>query len=212
MKHPQKITTNASILLLKGFSKREEGKLLRPATGWYSLFLVLETYRPKVLASVIEQAGVLVLDKYDRMVTATNGSKSDLESKNYALDLLASIAEELRDPGPTFSLDDERWEFEPHPLTRFGWIEGQLPDFEAYKNSTNLGGASIIRWSQRPAQEFRDELKKTGTYAKAAELHGVSRQRYVRAYNKALGITSRKQKNKSAPGVRLENAWGAPIK
>lgn len=212
MKHTPKITTNASPPLSKGFRKHEEKKLLRPATGWYSLSLVLETYRPKVIASVIEQTGVLVLDRYDRKVTATNGSSSDLESKNYALDLLAAIADELRDPRPTFSLDDERWEFEPHPLTRFGWIEGQLPDFEAFETLTDLGGAPIISWSLRSAQEFRDELSNAGTYAAAAKLHGVSRQRYARAFNKAIGIPPKKQKNESAPGVRLQNAWGARSK
>jgi hypothetical protein len=212
MKHISKTPPKAFKRLPKGFRKREEGKLLLPATGWYSLLLVLETYRPKVLASVIEQTGLLVLDKYDRAVPATDGSSSDLQSKNYALHLLAAIAAEQRDPGPTSSLDDERWEFEAHPLTRFGWTEDQLPVLETFKNLSSLGAISIIPWSQRSAQEFHNELERAGSYAEAAKLHHVSRQRYTRAYKKAVGITPQKQKTKNATGVRLENMWGAPSK
>jgi hypothetical protein len=188
-------------IIPKGFVKREEGQLLKPASGWYSLWLVLQTYRPKVLAEAIEQHGLFVFDRFDRQIPATNGPNIDSDSLNWALDLLAEVAAVERDPAPTTLWDSDRWEIEQHPLERFGWPEEKLPDLEAIKNAAGNQQSKVIPWTQRSKQEFEEELKAIGSKTKAAEIHGVSRQRYERVYDKVVGKPQRQPKANSAPGV-----------
>jgi hypothetical protein len=185
----------------------DKSKLLRPASGWISLLLCVETYKAKVLATAIEQYGITVLDRFDRLKVATDGPSSDLFSKNYALDLLAAVAAEERDPGPIPSWEHARWDFEDHPLQRFGWHEESLPDLEAIKNSGNVNVVIPVLWTQRTKSEFEAEYKKAGSFKAAGNLHGVARQRYKAIYDRQTGTTQQKSKNKSATGLP---GWGQP--
>lgn len=183
------------------FVESDKSKLVVPATGWVSLLLCVETYKARALATAIEQYGIFAYDRFNRLVVATDGPSSDSDSKNYALDLLASVAEEERNPGPIPSWEHERWELEDHPLQRFGWPKESLPDLETIKNFGNVNITIPVDWTQRTKQEFEDEYKKTGTYAAAGKLHGVSRQRYKTIFDRQTGITHKISQRKSAPGL-----------
>ena len=185
----------------KPFVESEKSELLQPASGWLSLLICARTYKAKVLATAVESHGIFVIDRYNRCVAATEGPSSDLNSKNYALDLIASVAEEERDPGPINSLDHERWDFEDHPLQRFGWPTGSLPDLEAIKNSGTFNAAVAVKWTQRTKAEFEDEKKKAGTFEAAGALHGVTRTRYTKIYKQVTGTAKQKTISKSATGL-----------
>jgi len=186
------------------FVESDKSKLLRPASGWTSLLLCVETYKAKVLATAIEQYGIFVYDRFSRRVAATEGPSSDLDSKNHALDLIASVAEEERNPGPISSLDHERWDFEDHPLQRFGWPEGSLPNLEAIKNSGNVNVVIPVLWTQRTKSEFEAEKIKAGSFEAAGKLHGVARSRYTTIYKKVTGTT------KSKPTATGLHIWAQP--
>jgi hypothetical protein len=190
------------------FVQTDKSKLLRPASGWLSLLLCVETYKANVLATAIEQYGIFVYDRFNRRVVATDDPSSDLDSKNYALDLLASVAEEERNPGPIPSWDHERWEIEDHPLQRFGWPKESLPDLEVLKNFGNGNAQIPMDWTQRTKLEFEDEYKKTGTYEAAGKLHGVSRQRYKTIFDRQTGMAQQKSQSKRA--TALHN-WMQPV-
>ena len=189
------------------FVQSDKSKLLRPASGWISLLLCVETYKSKVLATAIEQYGLFVYDRFNRRVAANDGPSSDLDSKNYALDLIASVAEEERNPGPIPSWNHERWEFEDHPLQRFGWPEESLPDLQAIKNNVVVNTAIAIKWTERTKSEFEAEKIKARSFEAAGKLHGVTRQRYTRIYNQVTGSTIQKAKKKPATGLLV---WGQP--
>lgn len=191
------------------FTKRKEGQLLKPASGWYSLWLLLQTYRAKVLATAIEHHGLLVLDRFDRPVSTSDKPDLPDASISHALNLLAAIASEERDPGPTSSLNDERWEIDNHPLERFGWTRTDLPDFEKIANAGHGKLSVPVPWSQRTAQEFQEEVQRLGGFTAAANAHNVSRQRYTRAHNKAVGKPKKRTGSKSAPGVHEWLSLGA---
>ena len=164
-------------IIPKGFVKLEKGQLLKPVSGWYSLWLVLQTYPPKVLAKAIEQHGLFVFDRFDRQIQATDGPNIDSNSLNCALDLLAQAAAVERDPAPTTIWDSDRWEVEQHPLERFGWPEEKLPDLEAIKNAAGNQQSNKISWTKRSKEEFKEELKTARTKAQAAKINGISRHR-----------------------------------
>lgn len=191
------------------FTPRKAGQILKPASGWYSVWLLLQTYRAKVLATAIEHHGLLVLDRFDRPVSALNKSDLHDESISHALNLLEAIASEERDPGPTSSLNHERWEIDNHPLERFGWTRTDLPDFEKIANAGNGKLSMPVPWSQRTAREFQEEVQRLGGFTAAANAHNVSRQRYTRAHNKAVGKPKTQSKSKRAPGVHEWPSLGA---
>ena len=191
------------------FVQSDKSKLLQPASGWISLLLCVETYKSKVLATAIEQYGLFVYDRFNRRVPANDGLSSELDSKNYALDLIASVAEEERNPGPIPSWNHERWEFEDHPLQRFGWPEESLPDLEAIKNSDFSKNATSIKWTERTKSEFEAEKIKAGSFEAAGKLHGVTRQRYTRIYNQVTGSTIQKAKKKPVTEVHVWRQLGA---
>ena len=184
------------------FVQSDKSKLLRPASGWISLLLCVETYKAKVLASAIEQHGIFVYDRFNRRVVANDGPSSDSHSKNYALDLLASVAEEERNPGPIPSWEHERWELEEHPLQSFGWPKESLPELEAIKNCSTGNVVVPIEWTQRTKSEFEAEKIKAGSFDAAGKLHGVSRTRYTKIYKKITGAT------KSKPNATGLHIWG----
>ena len=187
------------------FVQSEKSKLLRPASGWISLLLCVETYKANILATVIERDGIFVIDRFNRRVPATDSLDSDPCSKKYALNLIASVAEEERNPGPQPSWDHERWQFDDHPLQRFGWPEENLPDLDAIKNSGIANTAVAIKWSERTKSEFEAEKNKAGSFEAAGKLHDVTRQRYTKIYKKVTESTIQKAKKKPATGV---HGWG----
>jgi hypothetical protein len=125
-----------------------------------------------------------------------------LDSKNHALELIASVAEEERNPGPIHSWDHERWDIEDHPLQRFGWPKGSLPDLDAIKNSGGINTADVTPWTERTKSEFEAEKIKAGSFEAAGKLHGVSRTRYTKIYKKVTGAT------KSKPNATGVHVWG----
>ena len=177
-----------------------EGKLPRPVSGWTSLLLCVRSHKANVLATAIESNGIFVYDRFNRRILATDGLNSDPYSINYALDLIESVAEEERNPGPIPSWDHERWELEDHPLERFGWPAESLPDFVAIKNSDNGNLAVTVSWTQRTKLEFEKEKIKVGSFQAAGKLHGVSRSRYTQIYNRVTGTTKQKPKKTAATG------------
>lgn len=205
MKQKTRTQTLKANKIPKPFVESDKGKLARPASGWTSLLLCVETYKAKVLATAIEQHGIFVYDRFSRRVAATDGPSSDLNSKSHALDLIALVAEEERDPGPILSWDHERWEFEEHPLQRFGWPMGSHPDLEAIKNSGTVNVAVEVMWTQRTKAEFEDEKKKAGSFKAAGAIHKVTRQRYKLIYDRQTGAIQKKHKTGSATGLPV---WG----
>lgn len=183
------------------FVKSDKSKLLQPASGWVSLLLCVETYKANVLATAIENYGIFVCDQFNRRVIANEGPSTDLDSKKYALHLIASVAEEERNPNPSPSWEHERWDFEDHPLQRFGWPEGSVPDLESLKRQGVVQAPEMVPWSQRTKAEFESELIKAGTIKAAAQLHGVSRQRYQAVLDRVTG----KKKSKSDRATGLHN-------
>jgi hypothetical protein len=202
MKQKPRTQTLKAIKIPEPFVESDKSKLVRPVSGWTSLLLCVETYKAKVLATAIEQHGIFVYDRFSRRVAATDGPSSDLDSKNHALDLIASVAEEERNPGPMSSLDHERWDFEDHPLQRFGWPEESLPDLEAIKNSGSVNVVIPVLWTQRTKSEFEAEKIKAGSFEAAGKLHGVSRSRYTQIYKKVTGTT------KPKPNATGLHGWG----
>ena len=112
---------------------------------WHSLRSLLEEYSPSLLASAIEKNGIWVIDRYNRKVKASVGA-TDNYSQSKALDLVADWAAELSDPSPTYSWNHERFELEPHPTQRFGWLGTTLPSF------TDLS-VSTFSHKKRPSQK-----------------------------------------------------------
>lgn len=174
-----------------------EGQLPQPVSGWTSLLSCVRSHKANVLATAIESNGIFVYDRFNRRSVATDGPNSDQYSINYALDLIESVAEEERNPGPIPSWDHERWELEDHPLEMFGWPAESLPDFVAIKNSVNGNLTVSVPWTQRTKLEFEEEKLQAGSFEAAGKLHGVSRTRYTQIYKRVTGTT--KQKHKKPP-------------
>lgn len=190
------------------FVKSDKSKLLQPASGWISLLLCVETYKANVLATAIENYGIFAYDQFNRRITANDGPSTDLDSKKHALHLIASVAEEERNPNPLPSWEHERWDFEDHPLQRFGWPKESLPDLDAIKNAGNGSAVVKVDWTQRTKLEFEEEYKKAGTYEAAGMLHDVTRQRYKKIFDRQTGITQQKSERKRATGL---HNWLQPV-
>ncbi len=205
MKEKPRARRLTTLKIPEPFVESDMGKLLQPASGWISLLQCVRSYKANVLASAIELHGIFVYDRFNRRVPATDAPSSDSYSKNHALDLIASVANEERDPGPTPSWEHERWSFEDHPLQRFGWPAESLPHFEAIENSGAATVAVAVEWTQRSKSEFEDELIKAGSIKAAGELHKVTRQRYKIIYDRQTGARQTPQKNGRASGLPL---WG----
>jgi len=152
--------------------------------SWYPLAEMLELHSPAAVATAIEESGILVVNRYGGKATAEDSSKDDIYSKQYALELVAERFGELENPGPEKSWEAERWETEQHPTYRFGWYEGALPNFE---EEGAVDPVVQVDWAKRSAEVFIAEYKTTKSFTTAAGLHGVSRQRYTRAYKKVVG-------------------------
>jgi hypothetical protein len=164
---------------------QRDGKSIRAVGGWFSLNSLLELYGPAVLATTIEERGVMVIDPFGRVRWADAMSRDDY-SRCKALDLLADRQAEIENPGPDFpSWESDRYELEPHPLDRFGWATDALPSFEE-EPSSNVSGSEVI-WTQRPLEEFDREIRQAGSLSKAALIHDVSRQAYTARYRKLGG-------------------------
>jgi hypothetical protein len=209
MKEKPSTSPKKAFKIPEPFVESDKSKLLRPASGWISLLLCVRTYKAKVLASAIESFGILVYDRFDRQSVATDGPSSDKFSKSYALDLLAGVAAEERDPGPIPSWEHERWEVEDHPLQRFGWRSESLPDFESIKNFSNGNVGVAVPWTQRSKSEFEVEKNKAGSFEAAGKLHAVSRTRYTKIYKQVTGTTTPKAKNEPATGLHVWGQLGA---
>ena len=159
----------------------------KPANGWFSFQLLLDHYSPAALMTALENSGVFVLDSTGRFVLAADGDPNSSYSKQYAVKLLEAHYAELQNPGPEYSWQTERWDTEPHPTYFFGWPREYLPVLPA-------DGPIIIPpsrdtkvpWTERTAEEFKSEKNTAGSYAKAAEIHQVTRQRYTEVYNKVV--------------------------
>lgn len=102
---------------------------------WRALRELLEKHSPADVATAIERHGIFVSDRYNRIVKASLES-NDEYSQAKALALVAAWQAELNDPGPEFSWDHERYDFDTHPTQRFGWYHANLPKFNAPEKDT----------------------------------------------------------------------------
>ena len=145
---------------------------------WISIERLLDDYSIPVLADAAENHKLQTINALGQRILATDGHVDDKKSKAYALEHLASRYAMQQDPGPDDYLVDERLEIEGSPLDLFGWPEDQLPNFNDIQPHFQNPQAQKS-WTQRSLKEFEEELRQAGSYGKAGELHGVSRQRYT---------------------------------
>ena len=159
-----------------------------PYNQWYSLELLLDYYSVALLATAIEMSGVFVIDEFGRKVIASGSSSEDRRSAQYALLLLADRYAELENPGPDYSWRAERWESEPHPLCFFGWPVEEFPDLQKLITQDGMPkpASKVLSWTERTPDEFVKEKNQAGSFAKAAKIHGVTRQRYTEVFNKVV--------------------------
>jgi hypothetical protein len=144
---------------------------------WISIERLLNDYSVPVLADAAKNHKLQTINLLGQRILATDGDVVDKKSKAYALEYLANRYAMQQDPGPYDYLFDERLEIEGSPLDLFGWPEDQLPNFNDIQPHFQNPQAQKS-WTQRSLKEFEEELRQTGSLAKAGELHGVSRQRY----------------------------------
>lgn len=148
---------------------------------WISIERLLDSYSIPVLAEAVDKCNVQTYDVTGRKILASNGDEKDIHSKAFARAHLAQRRAFELDP----LTDDEKYWFEERIQTHgsaldlFGWPKDQLPDFTKiqpdYQPDTDPE-----RWSKRSPEEFKKEFIAAGkNFTKAAELHGVSRQRYT---------------------------------
>lgn len=98
--------------------------------------------------------------------------------------MLSDVYAEQQNPSEQFSWNAERWDFETHPLSLFGWPSTHLPDFKNVASSQNHQSNNSSNWRQRKFVEFDNEVKNAGSLTAAAKLHDVKRQDYTRVYNR----------------------------
>lgn len=150
---------------------------------WISIERLLDTYSIPVLAEAIDRLNVQTIDATGRIILATDGDENDILSKAFAKRHLAQRR--------TFEIDpltedeqyffDLRIELHGSSLDLFGWPEDQLPDFSEIQPNYRPH-AEPQAWTERPFQEFLEEYRTAGSYTKAGEIHGVSRQRYTEIF------------------------------
>jgi len=105
-----------------------------PRSEWHSLRSLLDRFPTAILATAIEQHGVFVRDRFGRVVKASIEGDDDF-SQGRALCLLADWQAELSDPGPIYSWEHEKFEFDSHPTQNFGWPEEALPSLDGLVSS-----------------------------------------------------------------------------
>jgi len=138
-----------------------------------------------VLAEAIDNHNVQTFDDTGRRILATDGDESDYLSKSWAKKHLSIRHSLTIDPIPNDELDafHDRLAICGDPLDKFGWPVDLLPNFEKINPHVTLSNQSKTNsndaWTQRTLNEFEEEYKKAGSYQKAADIHGVSRQRYT---------------------------------
>jgi hypothetical protein len=126
---------------------------------WRALRELLEKHSPADVATAIERHGIFVSDRYNRIVKASLESNDDY-SQAKALDLVAAWQAELNDPGPEFSWNHERYDFDTHPTQRFGWPNKNLPKFNSSEKVTTSKPPRTPKttWSKQEwVQEAQDE-------------------------------------------------------
>lgn len=152
-------------------------------TQWISIERLLDTYSIPILAEAIDRLEVQTIDAVGRKILATDGDDNDVRSKAFARRHLAQRRAFEIDP----LTDDEQYFFELRieihgsALDLFGWPKDQLPNFTELQPDYRPDVESQA-WTRRPFQEFLEEYKAAGSYTKAGEIHGVSRQRYTEIY------------------------------
>ena len=148
---------------------------------WISIERLLGTYAIPVIAEAVDKFNVQTIDNTGRRILATEGTESDNHSKAFAKSQLAIRRAFELDP---LTEDEQYWfdeKIQTHgsPLDLFGWPKDQLPDFKKIQPHYEPHCDSES-WSNRSPEEFKREFLSVGkNFTKAAELHGVSRQRYT---------------------------------
>ncbi len=149
---------------------------------WISIERLLDDYSIPVLAEAIDKFGIQTIDDWGRRVLANDGEASDAHSKAFAKAHLAQRrAFELNplteDQQYWF---DERIQTHGSALDLFGWPKNQLPNLAEIQ--PNYQPESDPEWwTKRSAAEFEQEFISVGkNFTKAAELYGLSRQRYTK--------------------------------
>jgi len=148
---------------------------------WISIERLLDDYSIPVLAEAVDKLDVQTIDDTGRRVLANNSDESDNCSKAFAKAHLAQRRAFELDP---LTEDEENW-FEERIQTHgsaldlFGWPNDLLPDFTKIQPDYQPD-ADPESWSKRSPEEFKEEFMAVGkNFTKAADLHGVSRQRYT---------------------------------
>ncbi len=157
--------------------------------NWISISRLIYQDKPieiPVLAEAIDNHNLQTFDDTGRRILATDGDESDYLSKAWAKKHL-SIRHNLKiDPIPDDELDafHEKLQICGDPLDNFGWPRDSLPDFTKINPHVTPKNVQSEKnpndaWTKRTLEEFEKEYKQAGSYKKAAEIHGVSRQRYT---------------------------------
>jgi hypothetical protein len=148
---------------------------------WVSIERLLDAYSIPLLAEAVDKHNVQTHDETGRRILANDGDENDIRSKAFAKAHLAQRRMHEIDP----LTDEERYWFEEKiatngsPLDLFGWPKDQLPDL-AKIQPHHQPDNDPEWWTKRSLAEFEKEFISVGkNFTKAAELHGVSRQRYT---------------------------------
>jgi hypothetical protein len=148
---------------------------------WISIERLLDTYSIPILAEAVDKFNVQTHDETNRRVLANDGNAADIQSKAFAKAHLAQRRAFELDP----LTEDEQYWFDERIQTHgsaldlFGWPKDQLPDFTTIRPDYQPE-VDFEWWSKRSPEEFKEEFIAVGkNFTKAAELHGVSRQRYT---------------------------------
>jgi hypothetical protein len=148
---------------------------------WISIERLLDDYSIPVLAEAIDKFDVQTIDVLGRRILASNGDENDIHSKVFAKVYLAQRRAFELDP---LTEDEEYWydeRIQTHgsALDLFGWPKDQLPDFTKIQPDYQPD-IDPEWWSKRSSEEFKKEfIAVSRNFTKAAEIHGVSRQRYT---------------------------------
>lgn len=148
---------------------------------WISIERLLDTYSIPILAEAVDKCHVQTHDETGRRILANDGDENDIRSKAFAKAHLAQRRMHEIDP----LTDEERYWFEERiatygsPLDLFGWPKDQLPNLAKIQPHYQPENDPEW-WTKRPPKVFEREFIAAGkNFTKAAELHGVSRQRYT---------------------------------
>jgi hypothetical protein len=148
---------------------------------WISIERLLDDYSIPVLAEAVDKFEVQTIDETGRRVLANNGDENDIRSKAFAKVHLAQRRALELDP----LTEDEQYWFDERIQTHgsaldlFGWPKDRLPNLTKIQPDYQPD-ADPEWWSKRSPEEFKREFIAVGkNFTKAADLHGVSRQRYT---------------------------------